>query len=950
MKKFRYIFFFLFSLYAAGLRSQGAFKVSGMIKEEVSGQSVAYASVGVFSTLDSTAVAGGSSGEKGWFSISVPRSGEYYVKVEVLTFQSFKSEVFTLNEGRPEMRLFGIRLKPAPTELKEVTIETVQERTKQSGDTVHYNANAFKTNPDANAEDLITKMPGITSTNGTVKVNGEEVKQIFVDGKPFFGDDPAVALKNLPAEVIDKISVYDKASDQAQLTGFDDGKANKTINIKTKPGRNNGKFGKVYAGYGTDERYIAGGNLNIFKGDRRISVLELSNNINQQNFNMQDLLGVSGSGGSGGQGRGGQGGKGGMGGGMVYGGSGGAGNNFLVGQQGGISETHAAGLNYSDAWGTKVKVSGSYFFNLTNNANSSVSHRNYIIGNQNGLKYDQESISQSSNYNHRANLRLEYTIDTLNSIVLSPRFNVQQNNSGSKLTGINTLGDTLVQSKTENDNVNSASGYTFSNSLVLRHKFLKAGRTISLDGSTDLNTKNGTGSLYSTSEFHGFTDSSLIDQRSTQYTNGFTQSGNLVYTEPLSKKEQLQFNYNLSYTQNHTDKRTNDLDAYDNNYSRLDTLLSNKFDNTYITHAAGAGYRYNGSKATFNVTLNAQQAQLKGQQSYPASFTVEKNFQNLLPQLVYNYKFSDSKNIRINYRTSTTSPSITQLQNVINNSNPLLLSTGNPNLKQSYDHNISIRYGNSNQAKAKSMFIFLNGTYTQNYIGNSTLIPVNDTTVSSSLTLTRGMQLSAPVNLKGYWNARTFVTFSFPVKKIRSNFNLNTGLTYNSTPAQINNAINLASNYNFSQGVVLSSNISEKLDFTISYNANYSIVKNTLQTQSNNNYFNQVSSLKLNWMPWKGLVFSTNMTHTVYTGLSASYNLGFLLMNNSVGYKFLKNRSLEVKANVFDMLAQNNSISRTVTETYIEDIQTKVLTRYYMLMLTYTFRKFAGPPKTAAPQ
>jgi hypothetical protein len=348
----------------------------------------------------------------------------------------------------------------------------------------------------------------------------------------------------------------------------------------------------------------------------------------------------------------------------------------------------------------------------------------------------------------------------------------------------------------------------------------------------------------------------------------------------------------------------------------------------------------NKKKFMFMTSINIQYATLTGNQNFPVAFVADKSFLSVLPQAMFNYKFSKGTNLRIMYRTSTTTPSITQLQNVINNSNPLLLSTGNPDLKQDYQHTIILRYGKTNKDKATGLFGFLYGNYAQNYIGNSTLIPTHDTTLNDSFVLKRGSQLSKPVNLQGYLNGRGLVTYALPVTPIRCNLNFNTSFNYSRTPALINGESNMTNTYNLSGGTGLSSDISEKVDFNISYTANYSIVNNSIQTQANNNYFYQTTSLKFNWILLKAVVFNTNLTHTLYTGLSQSFDQSYLLWNTSLAYKFFKDRSLEVKASVYDMLGQNNSITRTVTDTYIEDSRTNVLTRYYLITLTYNLKKF----------
>ncbi|MCK7556420.1 carboxypeptidase-like regulatory domain-containing protein [Chitinophaga sedimenti] len=306
-------------------------------------------------------------------------------------------------------------------DLKTVTVKGQVPPVQQKGDTAQYNASAFKTNPDATGEDLVTKMPGITVENGTVKAQGENVRKVLLDGKEYFGEDATLALRNLPAEVISKIEVFDKMSDQAQFTGFDDGNSYKTINIVTNGNVRASQFGKLYAGYGTDERYSAGGNVNIFNGDRRISIIGMANNINQQNFSMQDILGVTGGGGGFG-GRGGGGGRGGRGGGGGGFGGWGGGNsgNFMVGNASGNNKTNSFGINFTDNWGKKLQVTGSYFFNNSINENRTSTDRQTILSADTSTYYKETAQSNSKNYNHRINLRLEYKIDSFNTLFITP--------------------------------------------------------------------------------------------------------------------------------------------------------------------------------------------------------------------------------------------------------------------------------------------------------------------------------------------------------------------------------------------------------------------------------------------------------------------------------------------------------------------------------------------------
>ena len=875
----------------------------------------------------------------GKFKMNGLKYGNYRLSATYIGFEKFTA-IVKINASIENIGVF--KMIENLNQLKDVNITESVIRSQQKNDTVEYNAKAFKTNPDANVQDLITKMPGITLDNGTVKAQGEAVQRVTVDGKEFFGDDVSLALKNLPAEVIDKIQVFDKQSDQSQFTGFNDGNTQKSINIVTKAGKANGKFGRIYAGAGTDERYTAGGNINLFRGKQRISVLGLSNNINQQNFGSQDLLGLQSSSSQGG--RGGMGGRGFGGGGMPGGGGGGsASNNFIVGNQNGINKTNSAGINFSDVWAKKLTVTGSYFFNQsTNNTNNQLQRTSFLSGGVNQL-YNQNSDSRSDNNNHRLNVRLEYNIDTNNTIILTPKLSFQNNSAVSTINGLSTFNnDSLNKANTINSSNNS--GVSLNNNILYRHKFLKQGRTISFNVGTDINNKNGSNNLGSNNIFYFPTDSvSKFEQRTTTNGNNYTLSAALFYTEQIGKNGMIMANYSPSFTQNYNDKLTNTKDTLNGEYNIINNNLSSNFENTLNTQRGGLNYRYKmGEKANMMIGANYQNVILEGVQKTPSVVNVKKTFENILPNAMFSYQFSKQKNIRIFYRTNTNAPSINQLQTVIDNSNPLSLSTGNSQLTQEYSNTLVTRYGLTNTDKGKTFNLFLNANNTQNYIGNSTFTVRDSVQVIDGITLNKGSQFSKPENFDGYWNINSFITFGFPVKKLKSNLNLNLGATYNKTPSKINNMVNYTNTYMLTSGFALASNISEKIDFTISYTAFYNIVENTLNAKLNNNYFNQISSAKLNLLPYKGLVLRSEIINTYYTGLGNSFDQNFLLWTGGIGYKFLKNNAAEIVFNTYDILNQNNNISRTISGNYIEDSKTQVLNRYYMLVFTYNIRSFGG--------
>ena len=864
----------------------------------------------------------------GKFEFTDITTGKYTLTISYLSYKTHKESIDIVKNS---IDLQTILLTPGAIETGEVEVVAKAPRAVIKDDTTEYNAAAYKTNKDAAAEDLLAKMPGVTVQNGKVQAQGEDIKHVLVDGKQYFGDDPSAALKNIPAEVIDKIQVFDKQSEQSEFTGFNDGNTEKTINIVTRMKVREGTFGKFYGGYGDQQRYASGGNINIFNNDQRISVLAQINNINQQNFSSDDLLGVMS--GSGGRGRGGM-----RGGGRGFGGN--NVSNFLVDQSNGVNITKAFGINYSDKWSKSVDFTGSYFFNLTDNDAESNTNRDYILSTATQQIYNESSSSTAKNINHRLDFRLNYQIDENNSILFRPRLTIQQNDGSSNVTGITSSGTNTINSSTNLFNSN-LSAFNSNNDLLLRHRFEKRGRTISLALNSTFNNNTGDNNLFSEALYYdNLRTSDTVNQISNLTNHGYSGSTNLIYTEPISENGLLNFNAGFSYSEDNSDQKTYSFQSIDNSYSKLENSLSNVYKKIYKTQSIGTGYRYHESNLSLAANISYNISRLENGQSFPQNERIERNFYSILPFAMLHYKLTNAENIRLFYRASNDAPSVDQLQNVLDNSNPTQLSIGNPALAQDYKHMLVLRYSSTERRSFNSFFILFSGTYTQNYIGRNTIIASRDTTVLNNIFLNRGTQLTIPVNLDGYMSFRSFVTYGLSVDFIKSNLNLNASVNYSRTPGMINTATNYANSIIYGVGFVLSSNISDKVDFTISSNSSYNNVQNTLQSTSNNNYFNQNTRLKFYWRFWEGFIFQNDLQHQYDNGLSQSYNRNILLWNISLGKKFLKDDAGELRIAVNDLLNQNTNIQHNVSDSYTEDVRSNVIGRYFLVSFIYNLKAF----------
>ncbi len=923
----RYLLAFAFLLCSFTIVAQD-FSISGKVVDAKTNEALTGAHISLLHPWGEAYKTTVSEGN-GSFRISGLSGGGYALQISFIGYADYQTEVTISNQS---IDLGTLKISEGIA-LNEVEVTGKIPLAEQKGDTTQYNARAFKVMKDASAEELIEKMPGVVIQDGQIQAQGEDVKEVLVDGRPFFGDDPKAALKNLPAEVISKIQVYDQTSEQAQFSGFQDGETSKTINIITRPEMRNGQFGRVYAGYGYDDRYQGGGNTSFFNGDQRISIIGQTNNINQQNFSSEDLLGVTGSGGRG-RGRGGR----------SRGGNGrrgGSNRDFLVPQQNGIAATNALGLNYSDKWGKKLEVTGSYFFNMTDITSEDISNTNFINNETFDEFYDETNTADTKNYNHRFNARIRYKIDSLNELSIRPRLSIQQNEGISSTIGQNIIGSSLA-SITNNEYNSDLLGIDFSNSINYRRRLNKPGRTISLDFRQSYNDKIGDSQLQSHDVFFGVDPKAdTLDQLSDLDINGWGISSNLTYTEPLGERSRVMLTYRYSFDEDNSDKQTFDFEEDTQDYTSINNDLTNIFKNQYITHRAGAGYNYNKGRDFFIMArANVQWSTLNSDEIFPEANQISQRFLNVLPMAMLRYNFDRQENLRIFYMGRTQSPDVEQLQNVIDNSNPLQLSIGNPDLDQSYTHRLSARYSRTNTEKASVFYFMLNSSFSNNYIGNATYLRTTDNPIFEEIQLERGTQLSRPVNLSGYWASNTYITYGFPLKGIKSNFNLDLTASFNRTPGLINDESNISNNKSIGAGFSLSSNISEKIDFTFSTRSNYNDASNSLQNNADSEFLSQLSRLKFNAILPKGFVFRTNISHQLYTGLTDGFDDSFFLWTLGIGKKLFKNQRGEITLSVFDLLEQNQSISRNVTETYIEDLRSKVLQRYLMLTFAYNFRNF----------
>ncbi len=895
--------------------------LSGKIEEAKSGIPLLGATITLTSKNPQAKPQYTTSDESGQFVIENAAAAPFQIQVTFVGFKMAQKNFDTF----PEKGRAGIfYMKEDAILLNEVVAKGRHTRATQKGDTLAYNAAAFKTAQGSSTEDLITKMPGILVEGGKIEAQGEQIKRIFVDGKAFFEGDPTLALRTLPADLVESIEVFDKQSDDAQFAGFDNGETQKSINIRTRNPLKAKQFGRASIGMGTDMRYQFNGNYNYFKNARRISILAMSNNVNQQNFSQEDIAGVmqdnsrkvnrKGS------------------------------SQTMLGQLPGVTNTTALGINYADKWGEKVDVQASYFFNYSHNDVQSDTYRQYYDTIPYVRQYSEQYDGNTHNSNHRFNMKLTYNINERNAIMFQPMISYQDNHTRAIKLG-ETYRDDSVQNKTLIDTDNRNKALNLQAGLQYRHRFEKPGRMFSVSTTVNRYRNHADNGYFSITDYQiGTIRTDSVERVKDNVRKNYRLRGMVNYNEPLSKTTSLNLNYRVNYTHNDADnytyriKREEDL-----MYQLLDTALTNVFESDYITQTGGLGIRhYNKEKKlSLYASVNVEHAKLHSEQIFPALLDTKKDFLSVLPFMRFDYKINPQNALRMMVRGSSKEPSITQLQNNINDSNPLMVTGGNPNLKQETSYMISSHYTLTAKA-GYTFFTMLGATVTNNYIGSSTQIIEKPTEIAPNVILQEGAQYTIPTNFNGSWGANALMTLGVPIDFIKSNLNFTTSFRYNLLPGMYNEMKQTTNDYSVTPGMVLSSNISDKLDFTLSYFARLNFFENSFDAQRNNSFINQTASAKLNWEFWKGFVFETNFSYEKYTGMTDGYNQNFYLLNAALGRRFLRSKRLEAKITANDILKQNQSIRREVSSNYYQDITSNVLKPYVMFSLTYDLRLFPG--------
>ena len=936
MKKLFLLCTVLFCASAAFSQNLGRFSIKGFIADS-SDAGLSSATVMLLSRKDSSLVSYGRSGEKGNFEFKNVKRGNYLLKITYVGYLPYQKDIEAADG--PETDMGRIKLKAITKELFEVVIRTAKAPLVIKGDTIEYNASSFKVPPGSTVEDLLRRLPGFqVSQDGSIRAQGQEVKRVTVDGKSFFGTDPKAATKNLPAEAIAKVQLFNGQSEQSKLTGVDDGKKEKTVNLELKENFKKGGFGKATAGVGDAGRAQARGNYNRFNTNEQFSVLGFGNNINQTGVSRDDYEDFKGSQtynwgdeadfGFNGSGR------------FFYFSDGDDNSeSFSVptsyGPGRGFSKNGGAGVNYN--YDTKkTKFSSNYFYNQTRQTLDAVSNRKTFL--QNNETFRNADTSARNNFigNHRLGVRFEKTIDSLNTvIVIANALTNNGNNVYSSYQQFLRTGDVLSNQSTIR-NANSSNSLVGAITAIYRHKFKKKGRNFAASFAYTFNNRDASADQFSDNLFFqqspnggNLTTRQVINQQQITTSQQYQIKGSLSYVEPLSKKFLLESFYNFSLRQDEVDREVMDkkerpLQDIRNN------ALSQYYTNDLTYNRLGTSIRYSHNGFNIATGLAAQQIQVRGKfasdQNAATFSNVNTSFFTLVPNVSVNFDLKNNKYLYSSYDVSVQQPSTRNLQPVVDNSNPLFITEGNPNLLPAITHSPSLGFNHFNPGNFTNFFGNIYYSYQVNQVVYNQEVDAN------LVTRTR------PVNISGGRSLGTYLNFGFPIVKTKFTLNLNSSVFFNQNPIFINNVQNTTNSQGYNFGMRFDLTPSDK--FTFYGNANFGITdtKYSINSGQNQQQFNHRFGGDMNVALPAGIYFNSSFNYNIFINRRFGFDQRLPILNCSFYKLFLKDKKGEVRLAAYDVFNRNQGISQGAYQNFVSEERVQTLARYFMLSFTYNFR------------
>lgn len=873
-------------------------KISGNIYSDSTLKPVEGATVSLINSSDSSVEKIVASDKKGAFLFTNIRLTNYNVFITALNHRPLFKQVI-LTDKKPELSFDSIVIQFTADSLETVVVKGYKPPVVLKTDTTEFDANSFKVKENAMAEDVLKKLPGIEiAKDGTVKAEGEKVTQIFVDGKPFFGNDPKMATQNLPSNIIDKIQIIDKKSEQALVTKVEDGVREKVINITIKKDKNKGVFGRGYIGYGTNERYEARLSGNYFNGPRKISFVGGGNNTGRTDYAN--------------------------------------GNNeeqSYYNNSNGISKDMQSRLTYTDKWGKKLDVNANLGYADNRNTTLQTRNRQNIFGDSSNF-YFEESRSLRSRYGFNGGFGFEYKPDTLITVRLNQSANLNSNENSTYAKYISRLSNDKKLNEGNRENSSETNSPSINGNITVSKRFKRSKRGLFFNMNNNINNNIADGFNISNNYFYPVNAADyerLLNQFANNDNRTTSINSSVSYSEPITKKSTINLSVSYNYSKNNALREVFNFNNFSGFYDLLNDTLSNNFNNYNFNTSTAINYSYSLKKGSIAIGTTWQNAKTKSE-SLTTDSVYKQSFSGLVPYLNFNHN-NKGKRISVNYSFSNRAPQAYQLQPVVDNTNPLYLRLGNPNLKYSTTHRINYNYNFYNSKKQLSFNTSGNISSTYNNISNS-----------SVFNKANGSQTTQPINVDGVYNASGYLQVSKPFKLSKHkvywsnsfNFNFGRNVSMIDYLENVNNTSNTRANTN------LRLEVEDLLELSTGFNFLVQTSRFSLKPNLNNTSYTFGSEVNLELTPGKFTEVNVNWDLSKNTGRSNGFNRQINMINADVTRYINKNKTWWLKLKVYDLLKQNVSIYRYSGESFIEDYETNVLTRFLLLSFNAKLSKFSG--------
>jgi hypothetical protein len=925
MKKF---YIFLIPIFFAPFNSfSQTSKLTGRVQESEENKPVKNAVIALLTQKDSILYQFTRTDGEGKFAIKNVKAGNYVI----MTTHPYYADVVVDIEVNQDTEIPLIHLTSKAKLLQEVIVKTGSPL-RIKGDTTIYTADSFKVSANANVEELLKKLPGIqVDKDGKIKAMGETVQKVLVDGEEFFGDDPGMAVKNLRADAVKEVQVFDKKSDQAEFTGIDDGKTQKTINLKLKEDKKTGYFGKVNVSAGPQQHIENRYNNNLmfssFKGKRKFTGFLLNGNTGQDGLNWEDEQKYGGSdnmtmsmdddGGV-------------M---FMYRGGGSDGEPYVDTRNGFITNVNV-GAQYSNKWNDNQTINFTPRYNSQQYTNNKQTFTRTQVGDS-VLNANSGEISKVNRHNFKLKGIFDVKIDSMNTLKLTLNTNFYHTESENDMNSLTTGNTGTLKNMSSSKFQTMSDKSAISGNLIFKHKFNKLRRTLSI--TADWNTLNSKGKNFLKSSNQSYFEgnpagSQALDQMKNFETSTNNLSANIVYTEPLSKEYSLELGYRLGYNYGNNDQFTYNFTPVSNKYETVIDSLSNQFRQNILQNVPSAKVNFSNKKFKINVGsgFGFTSFDLKDL-TFDKDYT--RQYVNFYPAANVTYTYKTNHSIRFNYNGNTTQPSINQLQPLRNNNDYFNQYIGNPDLKPAFSNSFNISHNSYNFLKDFWMYQSLNVRIQNNAITNSRIINIDS-----------GKTITKPINTNGNISMSFWSGIGYKLKKSDIRVGINPSFSYNRYADMINNQKSFSSTFSPATSVSLSKSKEKKYDLSIqdyyAYNTNKTSQNDTkIHYASNQLSFDGTLYIKKVWSINAKYEFNSRQKTSPYDNNLNTHILNALLQ------KTFKNNEFTVYVVIRDILNQNVGINRNFYGATYSEVTNERLKRYFLIGFTWDFKNKAPKSK-----